>query len=377
MLRNGRKQDAVRQNPIFTYILATLMRTHQLTFTRFVAAFAIVVFHFGQNVSPFSQLNFLFSQANLGVSFFYLLSGFVMMIAYKKKQTISSTEYFQNRFARVYPLYVLALLVCFFIFSANNKTALGLGLLGLQAWSPRYALDLNVPGWSISVEAFFYLTFPFLFNNFYRRQSFKTVCIGIGIVWVLSQVAFHLLINSKSYQPYPSNEYAFAHYFPLLHLNEFLVGNLLGLLYCRLTKGKNYDIHLVVLAFSILALLKLNLPVNYHNGLLAILFGPFIYLLALNTGKITSVFSKKPMVYLGEISYGVYILQFPVYIFCQRLFNTKNSDGWFYSYVGILLGASVICYHVVENPLRELLKARHKKVVKPSNSRAVQMSVTE
>ena len=44
------------------------MRIEQLTFTRFVAAISIVIFHYGKDVPPFNYLSFLFQQANIGVS---------------------------------------------------------------------------------------------------------------------------------------------------------------------------------------------------------------------------------------------------------------------------------------------------------------------
>lgn len=86
---------------------------HQLTFTRFLAAIAIVIFHYGGSAFPFQTpiLKSLFSNANVGVSFFFILSGFVMMIAYGARQSeINFREYFINRFARIYPIYFLALI---------------------------------------------------------------------------------------------------------------------------------------------------------------------------------------------------------------------------------------------------------------------------
>jgi peptidoglycan/LPS O-acetylase OafA/YrhL len=61
------------------------MRAEQITFTRFFAALSIVVFHFGKNISPFneSSIKILFLQAHIGVSYFFLLSGFIMILAYK------------------------------------------------------------------------------------------------------------------------------------------------------------------------------------------------------------------------------------------------------------------------------------------------------
>ena len=95
------------------------MRIDQLTFLRFIAAIAIVVYHYGAAIAPFhfTAISFLFKQANLGVSFFYVLSGFVMMLAYTDKAPINAKLFLWNRLARIYPIYILALLaVCIFFF---------------------------------------------------------------------------------------------------------------------------------------------------------------------------------------------------------------------------------------------------------------------
>jgi hypothetical protein len=76
------------------------MRIEQLTFTRFIAAVAVVIFHFGREVFPFQHpiLQPLVLSANIGVSYFFILSGFVMIIAYNKQPNIDlqTILHFQN-----------------------------------------------------------------------------------------------------------------------------------------------------------------------------------------------------------------------------------------------------------------------------------------
>ena len=79
------------------------MTTSQLTFTRFIAAFLLFVYHFREIKSG--------EHLNLGVSYFYVLSGFVMILAYGKKEHISPKEYYINRLARIYPLHIMTLLL--------------------------------------------------------------------------------------------------------------------------------------------------------------------------------------------------------------------------------------------------------------------------
>jgi peptidoglycan/LPS O-acetylase OafA/YrhL len=154
-----------------------IIRIEQLTFTRFLAAISIVIFHYGKESSLFNNENvsFMFEQANVGVSYFFILSGFVMIIAYIDKENIDFFEYVKNRLARIYPVYFLAIILILVIrfFAGVNLVDLILNALMLQAWVPEKALTINFPGWSLSVELFFYILFPFLFNFFYKIKSLK------------------------------------------------------------------------------------------------------------------------------------------------------------------------------------------------------------
>jgi peptidoglycan/LPS O-acetylase OafA/YrhL len=146
------------------------MRIEQLTFTRFIAALLIVIFHYGLDILPFNLNRQMFSGANVGVSYFFVLSGFVMIIAYHKKQRISAFEYLRNRFARIYPLYMLALLLflAYRMVGTNVPIRIDEVVLSsfmIQSWIPGKALLLNFPGWTLSVELFFYVSVPLLFSR--------------------------------------------------------------------------------------------------------------------------------------------------------------------------------------------------------------------
>jgi len=124
------------------------MQLDQITFTRFIAALTVVFFHYGQTIFP-ANVPFLFENVTAGpiaVGYFYVLSGFIMAIAYyqvDKNQRVqfNKTKYWVARFARIYPVYLLALL----IITAAKIRSLGpewetlpLHLFLLQSWIPGY-----------------------------------------------------------------------------------------------------------------------------------------------------------------------------------------------------------------------------------------------
>ena len=343
------------------------MRIEQLTFTRFLAALIIVVFHYGLNIPPFTHASISFLFSNIGISYFFVLSGFVMVIAYGKSgKYIVPKTYYKNRFARVYPVYLFALLlsilmmwICYFPITWDG---ISMNLLMLQAWVPQYPMLINRAGWTLSVELLFYLSFPFLYNRIYAKFSLVPIAVGILLFWLLSQMLSSYLISIPSYITEDSVSHHLIYYFPFMHFNQFLMGNLFGiiLLHTYQRFSRNRDILIIVLLAGMAALLKHPIPfANYHNGFLAIFFAFIILNISLNTGNITKLSSSKTGIFLGEISFGMYILQIPVHDAFYK--STKpfyyNHPYWFfYIYLVVLILFSALSYLFVETPLRKWIK---------------------
>src|ERR1700687_392473 len=151
-----------------------------LTGLRFIAALLVVIFHFGKqhlSEAPTPLLN-IASGGYVSVGLFFVLSGFVLAYTYldlERGVVRDRRAFFIARFARIYPVYGVAMLVaCVSYFTSALKsvpvnvaaadvgTSLGLGLLMLQAWTVKWIALINTPGWSLSAEIFFYLLFLFI-----------------------------------------------------------------------------------------------------------------------------------------------------------------------------------------------------------------------
>ncbi|WP_250253763.1 acyltransferase [Chryseobacterium sp. Marseille-Q3244] len=337
------------------------MKISQITFTRFLAAMAIVISHFNKDLFLYKidYISNIFLKANVGVSYFFILSGFIMIVAYHKKDKIEYFEYYKNRFARIYPLYVLGLLLYLVTRYSDFSIYKGfLYLLGLQSWIPGGAMVLNFPGWSISVEFLFYLLFPLLYNHFYSKGN-KSVWVITIIIWIITQ-AFCSLYSESSYYKGPHTEsHELLYYFPLMHINEFLVGNLAGLYFVRNSRQKNYDIPIVII-FGLIILSLMFTSFFYHNGLMALLFIPLIILISRNNGVLSRLFSLKPLEYLGEASYAIYITHIPVLYILRELLKWGkykfSIDIVFGIYVIFLIIICILFYQFIEKPLRDYLK---------------------
>jgi hypothetical protein len=329
-----------------------------LTATRGFAALMVVIFHFGLNCYPFSEAQHFFSKGNLAVSYFFTLSGFIMCYTYANKE-ISFSSFLRKRMARILPVYILGILlmvayVCYNLRFNNIALAkdfmtdiiLNIGLL--QAYIPGHAISINSPGWSLSVEMFFYLLFPLLLLLY--RKNAKNFFIAAICLYLLSQVS-HLWLLEVYHPEYETKLHEFIYYFPINHLNEFVLGMAGYYVMQQYPKLVNYTSSFIIIIVIVFALVYV--PWSKHNGLLAPLFVLFIVSLAARNNRLLN---NKILVYFGEISYSVYILQMPVYLILLEVNKHTLQLGenkFFYSAVAILLLTSSFCYRFIEQPLRK------------------------
>jgi len=241
---------------------------------------------------------------------------------------------------------------------------LALNITMLQAWVPSIALSVNMPGWSLSTELLFYFLFPFLFNAVYRVRKFWMIAIFGVIFFLASQIVHHLLVSSAVDQGLPSLSHELIYYFPPMHLNEFLMGNIAGLFYMRYIKNRSRA-NGPWIAFSVivlLVLLKIPTGLSLHNGLLVIIFIPIILLISSDNGYFSRIMSLKPLVFLGEISFGIYILQMPIHNISYTIFErigVSDPNILFFAYLIILGLLSGLSYKLIETPLRRRINEIH------------------
>ena len=340
----------------------------QLTFLRFIAAFLILIFHFGAKTVPFDLplLNELIREGSIAVSFFFFLSGTVLYLTYGEKSRINTRQFYLKRFARIYPVYVVAFLITLIlgmiVLNAYPKgLAIILQLLSLHAWYPGSCLSINFPGWSISVEVFFYLLFP-LILYILRKLSFAKQVVLILLVWAISLFQHYYFINHLHLTPGPESD-QFLLYFPLWHLNTFLFGILAGILIQRLRNSDTLNLNTARLMYVLgivlfVLILVTNNPIKplVHNGGMSPIFLLIILGLALDRSIITKALSHKYCILLGNASYSMYILQWPIYIILTQVFGNDELNGIsFYSYLITLITVSCLTYLYFEKGMRAFI----------------------
>ena len=343
-----------------------------LTSLRFFAALLVLVFHFGSKTFPFTLpiIREFIKEGSIAVSFFFFLSGTVLTIKYFDKTTILFKDFILKRLARLYPIYfvsfIFTLVLCMLFRGAFPKGgSIILQLLGLHAWLPGLSLQINFPAWSISVELFFYLLFPFIPRLFKYIGQFNSILLVI-LIWLFSVLQFYFSPSLIGNSTIESQE--FILYFPLWHLNVFLVGVLCGKYILNHHEGLGTQVVIPRIMFGlgiVLFVLFYLLPNPYvqlaHNGPLAPVFFLIIAGLSLDRSWLTRLLSAKWLELLGESSYTMYIIQWPLMVVFMQLKGVQDLELQGYDfgiYILALTGLSIFLHYYFEKPIRMIFLKR-------------------
>jgi peptidoglycan/LPS O-acetylase OafA/YrhL len=405
-------------------------RLNALTTLRFFAAMHVVLFHCAPTLahrtaeqlaaasahSPaiVRELSSIVSQAmieimNAGpwsVSLFFILSGFILVYNYdSERKPLDAGRFWVARFARIYPVYLIGFLLAMpFVLEtmrqahghSAHQTITG-GLLAatlVQSWVPRYATFWNIPAWSLSVEAFFYLMFPVILVRLRRFVGLRTligIILGCWIVSIVKSPVVHLV--GAVFSASDVNVTAFERYFPLVRLPEFVAGMALGRI---MLKSGGPDVRIAdiltvasVGAIGLLAALGMHRPEFMNaSGAITPLFVLVIWSLSNDDSALARLLAKAPLVFWGEASYSIYILHLPLFavwgVATARLIPHSSTSAQLgamnYALPGVfMIGMVWVCglvYRFIEVPVRDLIRSGYGMWVRPIALQALKPTTT-
>lgn len=301
-----------------------------LTSIRFFAAMYVVLYHlqFGFNQRP--MISHFMRSGYTGVTLFFVLSGFIL--AYNYPVVRSAREFWIARFARIYPVYFLSLVLMLVQPTTRHAPHLIAGCILdftlTQAWWIPLSGAINLAAWTLSVEAFFYAVFPFI-SPWLRTVSVrKFALIQLAYTVLMCIPAVLSLTHFAAFGVSMANVIEGS--LPIFRLNTFAVGVFVGARYATHKKG------LLIPVSGSIALLctawaRPLLPVR---TLLLTYF--FVWIIAELANATSPVLTNRWMQVAGEISYGIYILQFPADYLTYHLLI------WLRFPANYLLGAYII-----------------------------------
>lgn len=344
----------------------------QLTTLRFVAAFAVLLSHLDfLAAAPGTWASWvyemLFRQGYCGVSFFYILSGFILSHAYGDglaSGAVGLRSYFLLRICRIAPLHWgMALLFIAWLGlwggGVPGPGAIALNLLLLHAWAPdadiHYAL--NGPSWSLSDELFFYAVFPWL----YRVPTRMLVRVMSIASLLIAAIAALTLVRQTGYSA--TMEW-FFYVAPPVRLVDFIAGILL---YRAYQMGRGWRlagttaevavmlaIPAAMIGFSLVAL---PMPLRWQLAYLP-LMAVAVLIFAHGGGALSRVFRGRWLMLLGEASFALYLTHRPVITLAHRLWGGDPGRDLLLALAlpPFCIALSIIIYLLLERPLLRRLR---------------------
>ncbi len=266
------------------------------------------------------------------------------------------------RLARICPAYYLAILCVFLLFFVvgifdriTARQTLPV-IFMVQAWVKEFALSLNPPAWSISNEMFFYLMFPALWaaNRLLSPASF--IATSAALIVLTAFLRSELLFGT--------NGSVLGLYSPLANLPQFIFGIALGNCFLVRDLGRNRHQILFSAGLGLVILLMVVRPlVNSlsNDATLCTAFGLLVLGAAGVRGPIEKILSLPALVILGDASYSIYILHFPIWLWWNHYTRIAYTIEWpasvdFGLYLTILTAASLATLFYLERPIRRCFR---------------------
>lgn len=349
-------------------------RIHELDALRGIAALGVVFWHYGAHFHAYPLAALLHPFYNAGfllVDFFFVLSGFVIARAYwKQPRQWRFGRNVISRLARLYPLHLFSLLVCAGLLLTvppaagpddivpkhNDARHFLLNLLLLNQSGLQDGWSFNTPAWSISTE--FIINVFFLAFIALRPRARVAACAIVVTV---------LLVLAITQRPWLSASYALG----VVDLN---------LARCSLGFGAGVAIHLGIAwlpplrkltshpllatllgAVALVGMTTIMLAVGRHPAPSAyalsiaaaagcVLFVPF-------SSALRWLLNRRPLVYLGDISYSTYLIHYPIQLAIYAISLRSSVD--FASplvlaiYVAAVLAVSALTHRYLEVPAQQ------------------------
>lgn len=393
----------------------TRVEIPSLTGLRFFAALAVVITHAIPKIVVYDEpptiVHLLSQMSAAGMTLFFVLSGFIIFLNYSNAvgNRTDLWNFFVARFARLYPLFFLCILLDFarlfsygqlfdrlapIPFYATMTQSWVYKIIGDHSLMFQYGLLPQV-SWSISTEWMFYFAFPFICATIWLLKStrVKLMAAVAFTVFVLGLITF-LNFQANTIQafgvrtfgpvagtPVDSFHFWLVYYSPYVRIFEFVLGCLCASIYVKLAPptGREERFGIYLTAISVAAVIGLHFlffglqPAHPYLRILQQLranfgFAPAMALLVFVCARYRNEFvrflSGKWIVMGGQISYSIYLLHF-VIIGAFR-YEASKMTSWEIavgSYVQLaialaaILGLSALSWRFVEVPCRHFLRS--------------------
>lgn len=338
-------------------------------YLRGIAALIVVLFHFR------GTLNNIYSDPNLGknllqagasgVDIFFIISGFIIVIATQNAKSNTPSAFLIRRVFRIYPALVLCWLVgCFTVYSNQPVSELLKAVIPINKDynlpPPTFGFNLMGPPWTLTYEILFYLVFCFALSLNHKYRALIASAMMVSSVTVINLIfngSVGLSANTPLMIDSTSQWAGILRMISSSYLLEFIVG--MGLAHFYLDKRVTVPKHIGMAFFlTCLAIFLVMFTSNYSPG-----FGPQGYgvwaiilvsgVVMLEKAKVEIGYSAVAS-YLGDISYSMYISHYLILKLLQKhsplLWGSTSGFSRFLLAVFITIAVASVIHYFVEKP---------------------------
>lgn len=344
------------------------LKINSLTSLRFFAALFVFFNHSNIAANPSSLLQKLYepmAYGYSGVSFFFILSGFIISYSYQdkiKNKETSICDFYAFRLIRIYPVHFITFFVFAFSFATYNGSAVLPNLLLLHSLIPDAATyySFNSVSWSLSAEMVFYLVFPLLAA---RKSSTLFVLLALILAVYLGTYQLNYFISNDERWMYYVN--------PAFRMTDFVIGVCLYRMYR--THGASWGyvkatsielLSVISFIITIAVVVNYDVPQEYKWGLVFIpAMSLIVYSFSHGAGFLSVALSNKYLVLLGDASFSFYMIHVFIIKIGREIIPLATSN-----YISVLvqiavcllvsIAFSVIMFKYIEYPFNLFLKRK-------------------
>ncbi|MDD9340288.1 MAG: acyltransferase [Providencia heimbachae] len=342
-----------------------------LQYLRGIAALSVVFYHYRWFLNSSNQLDIpnlgdiLFTSGAFGVDLFFIISGFVIILSTEKDIGLykNSLSFTLKRIFRIYPILLFFVLISIFIKKPDLIPSIK-SLIPIQldysSKPPYFGYNVLIVAWTLTYELFFYLIFliSMMLNHKYRGVI---CCFLILFMFIVTQYVFSGGITLNAYQ---SQNINLPVYFsaPLSLISspmilEFCLGIVAYYIYKHTKKEDNAERepYNIISACFILFLFIILITHTKFSGHGVLKWGLTSFLLVVSITIYEKKFNCKnypSLLFLGSISYSIYMSHIPLLMLVNVIANYVNTTGFPLMAIAIIIViiASTLTYFLIEKP---------------------------
>ncbi|MGV0948484.1 acyltransferase family protein [Empedobacter falsenii] len=350
-----------------------------LTGLRGIAALWVVIFHvFYSYVKNYNEVedtfisDFLFhftSKGYISVDLFFILSAFVLALTYNKKfsNNIKNETYFdylKKRLIRIYPLYFIIISISLYFQYNVDFYRIFTHLSLSQAFFNTGLENINMAAWSLSTEFFLYLIFPIIillmtkFNS--KLQIILSSILLVLLYFIQYQDTLYFDLNNQLFLSFSTRNNLDVSIGILAYLRTIITYILGVIFFINWKKIPIINPLLIITFFATSLILKFNDIVIYLTFFILIRS-------CLERNFLSNLLSSKLAMWLGNISYSIYLNHFLIMFLVSKIPNFPFKEmtiNYYLSIVVITLITSHITYVLIEKNAKTFFS---KKLIKVYN----------